>query len=300
MKAAEALTRISFKNILYATDFSPVSEAALPFAIELSKQFGAKLHGLHVRMPSPSWFTGAEAFSQLIVTERERAERDATRLDGLLATVPHTVTVAEGDIWEPLSKLIQAHDVDLVIIGTHGRTGVSKAVLGSIAAEIFRSVPCPVLTIGPRCVASTGRKPGFKNILYAVDFSQTALHAAPFALSLAQEYQARLTLLTVLDRPAPGDLVIPELLSDSTRRRLHELVPADVELWCKPDCVVITGDPAEQILKIAQERSADLIILGAKEARGLLTTATHLAHATAQHVAAMAPCPVLTLKEVEN
>lgn len=296
MKAAEPATRISFKNILYATDFSPVSEAALPFVFDFAKQFGAKVHALHVRMPSPGWFIGADALSQLIVTESELAERDRLRLDEMLARLPHTATVAEGDLWEPLSRLIDNENIDLVIIGTHGRTGARKAVLGSIAAELFRSVTCPVLTVGPRSLPAARVKSELKHILYAADFSPAALAAAPYAVSLTQEFEARLTILTVLDEPSPGDLVTPEVLVESTKRRQHELIPPQVQLSCRPEYVVATGKVAEEILGAAEGGDTNLIVLGVKDAGGLLTTATHLAHATAQRVAAMGPCPVLTIK----
>jgi len=300
MKAAQALAKITFKNILYATDFSEASEAALPYVLEFAKQYGAKVHALHVRMPSPGWALGATPLAQVMAAEQELAQRDADRLHVIFGGVAHDVTVTEGDIWKPLADMMEKHEIDLVIIGTHGRTGVGKLVLGSIAAEIFRNVDCPVLTVGPLTGEGYKKHTEINHVLIPVDFSPESLGALPYAVSLAQEHDARLTLMTVLDEPAVGDFVTPELLTEAAKRRLHDLIPPDADLWCTPEIYVAVGKPAPRIIGIAEERKADLIVLGVKEATTKLGRATHLARAIAQEIAAKSPCPVLTVKYNEN
>ena len=137
MNAVATRARIALKNILFATDFSPAAEAALPYAIGLAKQYGAKVHGLHVRFPATYPIVGPEAMPQVLEAAEEVAKFEARQLHQMLATVPHEVTVAEGELWPILSELADKQRTDLIVVGTQGRTGVSRALLGSAAEEIF-------------------------------------------------------------------------------------------------------------------------------------------------------------------
>src|SRR6202790_3881366 len=130
MNAVAAKTRIALKNILFATDFSPAAEAALPYAIGLAKQYGAKVHGLHVRFPATYPIVGPEAMPQVIEAAEEQAKFEAQQMHEMLATVPHGVTITEGDLWPTLKEMVAQQKVDLIVMGTHGRKGVSRALLG--------------------------------------------------------------------------------------------------------------------------------------------------------------------------
>ena len=149
MNAVAAKARIALKNILFATDFSPAAEAALPYAIGLAKQYGAKVHGLHVRFPATYPIVGPEALPVVIEAAEEQARFEAKQLHEMLGSVPHDVTVTEGDLWPVLNEMVEKQKVDLIVMGTHGRTGVRRALLGSAAEETFRKAACPVLTVGP-------------------------------------------------------------------------------------------------------------------------------------------------------
>ena len=197
-------------------------------------------------------------------------------------------------------------DIDLLVVGTHGRTGVEKLVLGSEAERILRQAPCPVLTVGPKiagrakltAIEGEGKdltpvEISVRQIVYATDFSPESLAAAPFATSLAQEFQAKLTLLNVIEkytdmdrRPGPIDLAL---------QRLEKLVPQEASLWCSTQPSVHFGPPAECILQEAQDSRADLIVLGVRAAAGHLGAATHLPWATAHKVISQAHCPVLAI-----
>ena len=224
-----------------------------------------------------------------------------------LKTVPHHTYVREGEVWESLAEIIQTHEIDLLVVGTHGRTGVEKLVLGSKAEEILRLAPCPVLTVGPKIAgrakltAIEGEGKGLtpveisvRQIVYATDFSPESLAAAPFATSLAQEFQAKLTLLHVIEKyadmdrqPGPIDLAL---------QRLEKLVPEEASLWCSPRPYRSNlVQPADCILQEALDSKADLIVLGVRAAAGHLGAATHLPWATAHKVIAQAHCPVLTI-----
>ena len=296
MKAVQARTRIELKNILFATDFSPASEAALPYAIGLAKQFGAKVHGLHVRFPTTYPIVVPESLPQVMEAAEEQAKFEAEQLHEMLVGVPHEVTVIEGELWPAIQKAVDQQKIDLVVMGTHGRTGVSRALLGSAAEEIFRLASCPVLTVGPFVSQNTERRLAMKVILYATDFSPESLAALNYAVSLAQEHQSNLTLLHVAGRPDVGDLVYEEQYAESTLRRLRALVPLGADLWCEPKCRVERGTEAEKIMEVAVGLGADLIVLGVRSPEAGLGATTHLLRSIAHRVVALAQCPVLTVR----
>jgi nucleotide-binding universal stress UspA family protein len=287
---------VQFKNVLFATDYSPAASAAAPFAAEVAKRYGAKLYALHVRTPVVNPMTPPGTWPAL---EKAALAEDMQHTKELLDTFPGLqpeVLIKEGGLWSNLAAVLEESDVDLVVIGTRGRSGIAKFVLGSAAEEIFRQVPCPVLTVGPNTPAP-GKKPGeITRILFATDFSPASNAAAPYAVSLAQECQAYLTLLHVIGEPKPGDLVRPEDLVQSSSRLLHKLVPAGADLWCVPEYVVEKGDSAEKILEVAARTGAELIVLGVRQPSGFPGAATHLPIATAHKVVSHATCPVLTIR----
>jgi nucleotide-binding universal stress UspA family protein len=293
MKAATAKTRTRFENILFATDFSPAAARAIPFVKKIARHFQSNLVALHVRPPvvNPmtqpgSWPVDVEAAKVFDKDHREQ-------LLDTFAGINTEVLIEEGDIQSRLDKAIKEHNTDLVIIGTRGRTGLAKMLLGSVAEEIFRTVPCPVLTVGQH---SEARKANIREILFATDFASEGPAAAAYAISLAQEFEARLTLLHVVPEPKPGELVSWSDVQDSSKKLLRKLVPSEAEAWCKPEYFVEHGDPGERILDLANLREVDLIVLGARPEKGVPGAATHLPIAVAHKVVAHANCPVLTVR----
>ncbi len=296
MSAVAAKTRIALKNILFATDFSPSAESALVYALGLAKQYGAKVHGLHVRFPATYPIVGPEAMPQVLEAAEEQAKFEAKQLHEMLASVPHEVTITEGDLWPTLSEIVEKQKTDLIVMGTHGRTGVSRALLGSAAEEIFRKASCPVLTVGPRVSQNTERRLAMKEILFATDFSPESLAALPFAVSLAQEHLSNLTLLNITGKPEVGELVHAGQYAESAMRRLQSLVPSGAELWCEPKCRVEQGPEAEKIMEVAIAIGADLIVLGVRAPHRGVAAATHMVQSIAHQVVANAQCPVLTVR----
>jgi nucleotide-binding universal stress UspA family protein len=197
--------------------------------------------------------------------------------------------------------LIKEKGIDLIVVGTRGRTGIAKTLLGSVAELILRQAPCPVLTVGPHVrleqerwdTERYGKQREMREILYATDLAADFPAAAPYAISLAQENQAHLVLLHVIEDQKAGELVQPEQVVDSMEHKLRQLVPQEAELWCEPVSLVEQGEPAEKILDVANRRHADLIVLGARSAKGL---ATHLNAGTVHKIVSQAKCPVLTVR----
>jgi nucleotide-binding universal stress UspA family protein len=222
-----------------------------------------------------------------------------TQKENLLNSFPGVVSeviIEEGDLWDNLLFAVEKKKIDLIVMGTRGRSGVGKFFMGSVSEEIFRKSPCAVVTVGPFSPAEPARAGVIAEILFATNFSPESLAAAPYALSLAQEYQARLTLLHVIEAPKTGEFVIPQELLESSLRRLRDIVPPEVELWCKPRFLVEEGPAAEKILDVARRKKADLIVLGVHEPSGFPGAVTHLPLATAHKVVSHAPCPVLTAR----
>jgi nucleotide-binding universal stress UspA family protein len=293
MKAATAKTRTRFENIVFATDFSPAAAQAIPFVKKLTRHFQSKLVALHVKPPVVNPMTQPATWPVVSEAAKATDQRHRQELLDTFAGFNTEIILEEGNVQSRLEQAIENYDVDLVIIGTRGRTGLSKMLLGSVAEEIFRTVPCPVLTVGPHCQAD---RANIREILFATDFASEAPAAAAYAVSLAQEFQARLTMLHVVPEPKPGDLVIWSEVRDSSKQLLRKLVPDEAEAWCKPEYFVERGDPAERILDLANLREVDLIVLGAQPERGVPGAATHLPIATAHKIVAHAKSPVLTVR----
>jgi nucleotide-binding universal stress UspA family protein len=262
----------------------------------LAKKFGSTIWAVHVRFPVTYPVVAPEGIPQVMETAAEQAKQESAQLHQELAGVPHNVVISEGDIWPAINETVQQQKIDLIVMGTRGRTGIGRVLLGSVAEEIFRRTSCPVLTVGPHVSKSAEERLEMKEILYATDFSPASLAALPYATSLAQENQARLTLLHVIGEPKVGELVHPEQYVDSTLRQLRKLVPAEAELWCEPKFMVEQGSPAEKIMEVAATRGADLIVLGVRFPEGSMGAATHLLRPIAHRVVTQAQCPVLTVR----
>ena len=299
MHTVEIGKRIALKNILFATDFSPCSNAALPYALSIARRFGVTLHGAYVKPTEAEvFFASPESWPTVAADEDQRVHGYIEELEKQFQGLPHTVLTPRGKVADALAQIIQERDIDLLVLGTHGRSGVGKLFLGSVAEDIFRRAACPVLSVGPHVSCKPEGEIQFQHIVFATDFSEDSLAALPYAVSLAEEDQAQLTLLHVVEQPAAGIADLEDVKA-SLMLRLKKLVPPEAEPWCHADCVLEFGrqfaPPAERILEIAGERAADLIVLGAHPVRGKLGFVTHLASTTAQ-ILTQADCPVLTVR----
>lgn len=307
LEAQKPSAVISLKNVLYATDFSAPSDVALPYATAVCRRFGSTLHLAHVLSDTNLLLmTGGVDYvsvDKLYEDARSEARRSIEKLITRLGKIPHQVYLSHGKVWPNLSRIVKEKSIDLIVLGTHGRTGFGKLLLGSVAEDILRHAPCPVLTVGPQ-VCGRARLPEFhaegaqlapveldlRHILCATNVSPVAPQVAALAVALASDFEARLTLMHVIekytnrqDRPA---------LIDTGIERLQSVLPSDTKLAYAPEIVVEVGSAAESILKVAREREADLIVLGAHPANRI----THLPWTTVHDVVAEAPCPVLTVR----
>ena len=308
--AAGPCSAVPVKNVLFATDFSASSEAALPYAAAICRHFGSTLHLAHVLSDASLLLMtgGVDYVSMGTIYEDAHTEvkKKLDQISARLEDIPQRSYVRHGPVWRSLNSIIEENQVDMIVLGTHGRTGLGKLLLGSVAEDILRHASCPVLTVGPK-VSGRAKLPAFpkrghdlaplelelEHIVFATDFAPSAAGIAQRAVKLAEEFGARLTLVHVIEdythlgtRPAP--------IEEGTGR-LQALIPADATLQYPAETVLEFGSPAEQILKVAGEREADMIVLGARSARDI--GSTHLPWSSAHHVIAQAHCPVLTIRE---
>jgi nucleotide-binding universal stress UspA family protein len=293
MPTLQASPRLCFSNILFPTDFSDASEAALPYAQAFAQLYGSRIIVTHAVTPPPPVFLPMEPIPLEMDADWYDAQkrlRQFLEADALHDTT-HQGVVERGELWNVIDDVIRRHSADLVILGSHGKHGFAKLVLGSASEQIFRQASCPVLTIGPKVVPPPTGVTGFRRIIFATDFSAGSLGALPYALSLAEENQASLILLHVIPLVP---LQHQESVSGNAQARLEELIPPDAGDWCRPEIVVRFEFPAEAILKLARERQADLIVMGVH--KGAPFASAHLPWAIAYEVVCRAPCPVLTVR----
>ncbi len=300
IKPLNSKARVAMRNILLATDFSHSSDAALAHAASIARRYDAKMFLAHVIRPDAYQLVPPEATVVALEQTRRYAEQQMASLliSGRLRDIPHQVLLGTGELWTVLSDLMSQHEIDLIVVGTHGRTGVRKLLLGSAAEEIFRMASCPVLTVGPKVEVPEGaalvRDPlSRRRFLYATDFTAHSERAAAYAVSLAQENQAHLTLLHVVKEAGEVSEHNRARLVEFFNKRLRSLLPDEADLWCEPEIIVEFGEPADGILKVAAETKTELIALGVRKAG---TFPGHLPPATAYKVVCQATCPVLTVR----
>jgi nucleotide-binding universal stress UspA family protein len=205
-----------------------------------------------------------------------------------------SVLIVQGTPRDLIEKL---KDADLIVVGTSGQSGLGKAVLGSTAETVFRTSSVPVLTVSPHVHCGGMEEMLLKTVLYATDFSARAAAALPYALSVAKEHAAKLVLLHVAtDKDAPFSFD-RSMASAEPLEALHKLVPEGAGLNMRPTCIVGFGRPDKVILEQAKDHKAEVIVVGARMAKGFASIVSHSGGGTAYRVAANAECPVLTIPQ---
>jgi len=291
----EISKKVSLTRILVTTDYSAESDRALDYALAVARRYDARIYLTHVIAPDPFLYAEPALAEATYEKVRQAAEQGMADIlvSGKLRGVPHEVLLEEGSVWPVISKLIATHEIDLVVTATHGRGKVQKVLIGSVAEEIFRQADCAVLTVGPKVKEEPAREVELRNILFATDFGHGAEKAASHAFSFAQEHGARLTMLHAIQEATAFTEESVRQQRELAVRRLEKLMPEGVENWCKPVFRATFGEAAEEIITMARETNADLIVMGAKSMKSL---AGHAPFTVAYNVVTKARCPVLTVR----
>jgi nucleotide-binding universal stress UspA family protein len=267
----------------------------LEYAAEIARRYAATIHLLHVISPDLST-ENLTPHSLPVDVDRER-QPAADQLHSLaerLTGIQHKTWLTYGYVLDVVKTFILGQHIDLTVVGTHGRSGFKKFVLGSVAEAIFREAACPVVTVGPKVhdLVTSGK---LQHILYPVEPLEESHLAVNYAVSLAERSAASLTLLHVLaeEQPDPGSR---ERIS-VCRDQLLSLIPEQAQLPSAAECQIeFSKSPADMIVKVAQELPADLIVMDVRWEERL---AAHLPDA-ASTIVSHAPCPVLTVHTVRR
>jgi nucleotide-binding universal stress UspA family protein len=282
---------VSLSNILFAMDFTPGSLRAYPYAADIAMHYGGKVLVAHIVPPDEGdAVPSAEQIrsDKLLAAAAEAGLNDSL---GRLREVPHEVLIDHGDICEKVLATADKCKIDLVVIGTHGWRGFKKLLKGSTAEKISCLTTRPVLTAGPR----VSRPVVFRRILYTTDLLDAAAHALPYALSLADEYEAELLFLHVnndysREPPVEASLRTFEFL------RKHASEYSAMRVPDRSNVIVDFGPTADLILEHAAKRDVDLIVMGLHHQVGLKARiGAHLPGSTTYEVASQALCPVLAI-----
>ena len=294
------------KNILCAVDRSPSSLQALGYAIAVARWQGARLNLLEVieEPAPPSANRGPKQFG-VSKEIRRTVEGDLNRVlvSRGASDIKVAILVRAGNVVREILAQAKASRSDLVVIGSHGRGGVQRLVLGSVAERVLRLATCPVLTVRRGVSKARRSRSPFETILCPTDFSAAANKAVTYAKRLAKEADARLILMSAVEWPF-GEAVmsapVAELrktIESSAREALARLLPRAGSAGLPAQPIVAIGKPSAAIVKLARARSVDLIVMGVS-GRGALDVA--LLGSTTHHVIREAAWPVLTVRAVKR
>jgi nucleotide-binding universal stress UspA family protein len=293
------LPDLHIKKIAVLTDFSENAADALQCAVAIARRYHAAIVLAHAYIPLSCAYAAPEPNLVYQTLESERRELKAQLLSSLresfLSGMASSVFLMRG---APRNLLKKLSDVDLVVVGTSGETGLEKVALGSTAETVFRCSLVPVLTVGPHVQGKSREDNVIKTVLYATDFSARAAAALPYAVSIAKEHMAELVLFHATDdkrvplSPDRGNAVIEPL------KRLQGLIVQSAGLTRLTRCVVEFGRPSTAILQQARKLKAGMIVIGARQVDEFAELISHSGGGTAYRVAAMAECPVLVVPQI--
>lgn len=294
-------------RILCPVDLSDQSRHALDEAVALGRHYGASVTVLYVIPPIVAAVPTLDspAYPAYVYTqdELEAIEREVRKfVEGEQGGQPIEISVVQGYVVSEIVATATALRADLIVLGTHGRTGFQRLFLGSATERVLARATCPVMAVPPRAAAAVpfGRSM-FTRVLCAIDFTPSSLKALDFATALVQEAGAALTLLTVVEtsgisEPALAQGLAPPdpngLLLSAARAQLHALSAAGGSARAAPREVVLTGKPYPAILQLARDEQSDLIVVGA---HGGLASILGIG-STANHIVRESTCPVVSVR----
>jgi nucleotide-binding universal stress UspA family protein len=279
---------VTFEHILVPTDFSDVSQRALQYAKTFAKHGNSELLLVHVTPPMNT-ITSPEAAwideTEIETMYQEQLEQGSAALvsEGYRARAISRT----GPLYDELLSAIKEYQVDLVVLGTHGRKGVERFLLGSDAEAMIRRAHCPVLSVGPAVPELQNKEWSIREVICATTFDPRSAEVAAYAHKLAAQYGAELVLFHV---KSPGTQEDVDWVAFEEAFRYY--VPEDhgKASWLRTR--LASTAPGSSIVDLAKQRGSDLIVMGAHPASSM---ATHLPRGTAAKVLMEAGCPVFTL-----
>jgi len=298
--------RIPLRRVLFATDFSDVSQQAMEYSIGLARRFKAKLFVCHALDLTVAGVYDAALFVlparvQELTEEAERKIHSSFAGSGL----DWEPLLVQGDTALAIADAADEKDVDLIIAGTHGRRGLGRVLLGSVAERVLHTTKRPILTVrahDPKQEKDPGWRLEPRRILVGCDFSPDSKLALDYALSFAQEHQCELHLLHAMEPTlyrhmdaTAGALAVDleRSIENTVRSKLEELVPREARSWCTVKPTFASGNAYELLTEHARTNDVDLIVLGVR-GHGLLDRM--FVGSTSDRVIRKAHCPVLAVQ----
>jgi nucleotide-binding universal stress UspA family protein len=298
---------LKIKLILCPIDFSEFSERAYRHALSLAEHYQAKLVAQHVvelwRHPSASFAASAGVYEEF---EQALRESGSKQLQEFVKNHTHDeiqaeLVVQEGVAADSILSFAQAQKTDVIVMGTHGRRGFDRLMLGSVTDRVMRRAPCPVLAVckppheSLAADTAAGKERGYvhhlSRILFCADFSENSERALNYAISATEEYGAELTLLHVLEEP-PNPAKLEQAIA-AVKERLDQLIPAEGRKTLNIKTAVRIGKPYWQVIQFALEAQIDLVTMGVR-GRGELDLAVF--GSTTYRVMQLGYCPVLAVR----
>jgi nucleotide-binding universal stress UspA family protein len=312
--SVRAASKLRLKSILVPTDFSAESWKALRYGIAFAHEFNAALWLIHVVEPPP-FAVGFEAVpialedTQLLKSSERRLKKLAA--ERVPADIPLNTLVQHGAPFETIVSIARAHEIDMIIASTHGHTGVKRVLFGSTAERIVQHAPCPVLVVREREHEFLGDAPRtnhrtieLKRLLVPIDFSECSRKAVEYGVALAREFRAEMVCLHSIEIPygmGEAGLIIE---TEAVNKRLREEGEQHASAFLQnqaastsQECTIKLGTPYREIIRMADERQIDLIILGTHGRSGVRH---FLLGSTAERVVRHAHCPVMVVREQEH
>jgi len=288
------------KSILCPIDFSEFSAAAYEYALSLAEYYHSRLVALHVvelwKYPFADYAAYESDFAKASLAIDEGGEQRLRKfVKEYSGNVQLQLVVNQGNASDCILSLAQTENVEVIVMGTHGRRGFDRLVLGSTTDKVIRKAACPVLVVSDSSHSLMTTAPDGRHrvsrILYCTDFSKNSELARGYALSLAAEYCAELTILHVSEENAP-DLARAEAILAELTEELDKLISKDERKNLKVKAIVRSGKPYEEIVRHAQEAQITLIIM---TARGGDAVDRAIFGSSTYRVIQLGPCPVLAV-----
>ncbi len=291
---------IEIKLILCPVDFSEFSVQAYHHALSLAEHYRAKLVAYYDvelwRYPSLGFAASADAYDEFCLSVRERAMEQLREFvkQHTRGEIQLELVVDEGMAPDSILSFARERKTDLIVMGTHGRRGYDRLMLGSVTDRVMRRAPCPVLAVckPPRDSWAAGDERGhvhrLNRILFCADFSESSARALEYAISATEEYDAELTLLHVSEEAATH-AKRDEALAAATEH-MNKLIRRERCSSLKIKTAVRAGKPYQQIIQFAEEAQIDMVVMGVS-GRGALDRAVF--GSTTYRVIQLGPCPVL-------
>jgi nucleotide-binding universal stress UspA family protein len=286
---------IALRRLLWACDFSPGSAAALRFVIPLARAFESEITALHVipRSPTPP-SSGEPELTNAALLHSHLVHAASTSLDAALrpalsADVPTEVALREGDAVDEILGLAEGLPADLIVLGKRASSAFEWAPPGRVAEGVLGRARCPVLVVPDGVMVTRGLQ--FKTVLWATDFSAHATQALIHALALAAKSDARLLLLHVTE---PGPASTARERTREAQERLAGALAAGRAAGCEVEALVAAGAPAHEVVRVAAERGAELIVMGVQGARSIRRL---VFGSTAHRVVRESPCALLAVRK---